>query len=174
MWSKLCNFDPRFTIRYVRMRFLGNIEAKIDSKGRAFLPAVFRKMLSASGEESLVLRKDVFQSCLILYPETVWNEQMDSLRSRLNRWNANHQQIFRQFVSDAEVLPLDANGRILVPRRYLDMAGIEQEVKFIGMGDTIELWRGGERKPFMESEEFGRALESVMGNGRVEQDDPKS
>ena len=49
------------------MRFLGNIEAKTDAKGRAFLPAVFRKMLQASGSESLVLRKDIFQDCLVLY-----------------------------------------------------------------------------------------------------------
>ena len=36
------------------MRFLGNIVAKTDAKGRAFLPAVFRKVLLASGEENLV------------------------------------------------------------------------------------------------------------------------
>ena len=34
------------------MRFLGNIEAKTDAKGRAFLPANFRKILQVSGEES--------------------------------------------------------------------------------------------------------------------------
>ena len=28
------------------MRFLGNIEAKTDAKGRAFLPATFRKVLA--------------------------------------------------------------------------------------------------------------------------------
>ena len=38
------------------MRFLGNIEAKTDAKGRVFLPSVFRKVLQVSGEESLVLR----------------------------------------------------------------------------------------------------------------------
>ena len=59
----LCN---RFLLNKVRMRFLGNIEAKTDAKGRAFLPAVFRKVLQASGEENLVLRKDVFQKCLVL------------------------------------------------------------------------------------------------------------
>lgn len=36
------------------MRFLGNIEAKTDTKGRAFLPASFRKVLTASGEDTLV------------------------------------------------------------------------------------------------------------------------
>jgi len=146
------------------VRFLGNIEAKIDGKGRAFLPSVFRKVLQASGEEQLVLRKDVFQSCLVIYPESVWNEQMDQLRASLNRWNREHQQIFRQFVSDAEVLTLDSGGRMLIPKRYLRLAGIEQAVKFIGVGDTIEVWAIEKtNEPFVEPDEFGRALESLMG-----------
>ena len=84
------------------MRFLGSIEAKTDAKGRVFLPAVFRKVLQASAEENIVLCKDLFQTCLVLYPESVWNEQMDVLRSRLSRWDAGHQQLFRQFVSDVD------------------------------------------------------------------------
>jgi MraZ protein len=145
------------------MRFLGNIEAKMDAKGRAFLPAVFRKMLQAGGEERIVLRKDVFQPCLVLYPESVWNEQMDALRQRLNRWNKQHQQVFRQFVSEVEVVTLDGNGRFLVPKRYLRMADIEQDVKFVGMGDTIEIWsntRADESQ--MAPEDFGKALEELM------------
>lgn len=146
------------------MRFLGNIEAKIDAKGRVFLPATFRKVLQASGEENLVLRKDVFQPCLVLYPESVWNEQMDELRSRLNRWNREHQRIFRQFVSDVEAISLDGNGRFLIPKRYVDMAAISGQVKFIGMGDSIEIWSEGNTvDPFMEPDEFGAALESIMG-----------
>lgn len=147
------------------MRFLGNIEAKIDAKGRVFLPATFRKVLQAGGEGNLVLRKDVFQPCLVLYPESVWNEQMDELRSRLNRWNREHQRIFRQFVSDVEAISLDGNGRFLIPKRYVDMAAISGQVKFIGMGDSIEIWSEGNTvDPFMEPDEFGAALESIMGD----------
>ena len=145
------------------MRFLGNIEAKMDAKGRAFLPAVFRKILQAGSEERLVLRKDVFQPCLVLYPESVWNEQMDALRQRLNRWNKQHQQVFRQFVSEVEVLTLDGNGRFLVPKRYLRMADIEQNVKFVGMGDTIEIWSNAKAEQCqMNPEDFGKAWEELM------------
>ena len=145
------------------MRFLGNIEAKMDAKGRAFLPAVFRKILQAGGEERLVLRKDVFQPCLVLYPESVWNEQMDALRQRLNRWNKQHQQVFRQFVSEVELLTLDGNGRFLVPKRYLRMADIDQDVKFVRMGDTIEIWSCQQAEQHqMNPEEFGEALEELM------------
>jgi MraZ protein len=146
------------------MRFLGNIEAKTDSKGRVFLPAVFRKVLQAASEESLVLRKDVFQPCLVLYPESVWNEQMDTMRRSLNRWNREQQEIYRQFVSDVELVTLDSNGRFLIPKRYLKMADIEQGIKFIGMGDTIEIWSTAKtEKPFMDPDDFGKALEEVMG-----------
>ena len=150
------------------MRFLGNIEAKTDAKGRVFLPATFRKMLQASGDEALVLRKDIFQDCLVLYPESVWNEQMDTLRSKLNRYNAQHQRIFRQFVSEVEMLTLDGNGRFLIPKRYLTRAAIRQEVKFIGMGDTIEIWASEKvEESKMSGDEFGEALEDLMTGGTI-------
>lgn len=147
------------------MRFLGNIEAKADAKGRAFLPATFRKVLQTGGEERLVLRKDVFQTCLVLYPESVWNEQMDSMRQRLNRWNKTQQQVFRQFVSDVELVSLDGNGRFLIPKRFQRMANIEQEIRFIGMGDTIEIWSNSEaEQQKMSVEDFGNALEELMAD----------
>ena len=145
------------------MRFLGNIEAKIDVKGRVFFPALFRKELQKAGEERMVMRKDVFQSCLVLYPESVWNEQLDHLRARLSRWNARSQMVYRQFVADVELVTLDGNGRFLIPKRYVQMADLHQEVKFIGMGDTIERW-GKEQAEgaFMEAEDFQQALEQLM------------
>lgn len=114
------------------IQFLGNIEAKADAKGRVFIPATFRKQLQAASEERLVLRKDVYQDCLVLYPESVWFATQNQLRCRLNKWNAKQQMIFRQFVSDAEVMTPDGNGRILLPKRYLQMAGIQSDVRFIG------------------------------------------
>ena len=146
------------------MRFLGNIEAKTDAKGRAFLPAVFRKVLNASGEESLVLRKDIFEPCLVLYPESVWNERMDTLRRRLSRWNRRDQMIYRQYVTDVEMITLDGNGRFLIPKRYMKMADIDQNIKFVGVDNTIEIWSNDRSEPFMEPEEFSSALEEIMNN----------
>lgn len=163
MWGKMFTFASVIIWRDIRMRFLGTVEAKLDAKGRAFLPSVFRKVLQASGEERLVMRKDVFQQCLVLYPETVWNDQMDELRQRLNRWNKQHQQVFRQFVSEVEVLTLDSNGRFLIPKRYAKMADIEQDVRFVGMGENIEVWSNAKmEESLMQPDEFGAALEELM------------
>jgi MraZ protein len=143
------------------MRFLGNIEAKTDAKGRAFMPAIFRKELQVSCEEKLVMRKDIFQPCLVIYPESIWNGQLDMLRSKLNRWDMKQWQLFRQFVSDVEVLTLDGNGRFLIPKRYISMIGLSQNIKFIGMDDTVEIWNNT-KEPFMQPEEFGKALQKIM------------
>lgn len=145
------------------MRFLGNSEAKTDSKGRVFLPVIFRKQLQSAVEECLIMRKDTYQSCLVLYPEKAWNEQMNELRNKLSQWNPKHQMIFRQFVSDVEIITLDSNGRFLIPKRYLKLANIEQEVRFIGMGNTIEIWsKEVADKPFMKPEEFEKELTNIM------------
>lgn len=145
------------------MQFLGNSEAKTDAKGRVFLPAAFRKQLQAATDGCLIMRKDTYQDCLVLYPESVWNEQMNELRSRLNRWDAKHRMIFRQFVSDVEIVALDSNGRFLIPKRYLKLAGIGQEVRFVGMDDTIEIWaKEKTEQPFMSAEDFGKELGELM------------
>lgn len=151
------------------IQFLGNIEARTDAKGRVFIPATFRKQLQAASEERLVLRKDVHQDCLVLYPESVWFATQNQLRQKLNKWNAKQQMIFRQFVSEAEVVLPDGNGRILLPKRYLQMAGIQSDVRFIGMDDTIEIW-AKERadRPFMDAEAFSETLDALLGGEEEE------
>ena len=145
------------------MRFLGNIEAKTDAKGRAFLPAVFRKVLQASGEDCLMLREDVFQKCLVLYPESVWNERIDLLKTQLKPWKQSHQQMFRQFVSEAEVVTLDGNGRFLISKRLQKIAEIDQDIQFIGMDNTIEIWSPKNLLQTLKpEEEFGIEFENIM------------
>ena len=135
MWWKvgkntyLCN---RFLLIDVRMRFLGNIEAKTDTKGRAFLPSV-------------------------------WNERLDMLKNQLRLWKQTHQQMFRQFVSEAEVVNLDGNGRFLISKRLQKVAEIEQDIQFIGMDDTIEIWAPQNLELTLKSEEdFGKEFEQIM------------
>ena len=71
--------------------------------------------------------------------------------------------MFRQFVSEVELLTLDGNGRFLIPKRYQRMAVIEQDIKFIGMGDTIEIWSNSKKEEQqMTPEDFGQALEELM------------
>lgn len=147
------------------LQFLGNIEAKADSKGRIFVPAIFRKCLQCENESFLVLRKDIFQNCLVLYPGSVWEKEITELRSRLSKWNREQQQLFRQFVLDAERLELDSSGRVLIPKRYLQMVSIETDVRFLGVDNTIEIWaKEVLEKPLVDPDEFSLKLEELMNS----------
>lgn len=149
--------------RMENIRFIGNIEAKVDAKGRIFLPAVFRKVLQQTGSERLVVRQDVYQQCLVVYPEMVWNQRLDELSQTLDRWNKQHQQLLRQYYSDAEETVLDSGGRFMLTRHHLASADIHQDVRFIGMGDTIEVWACEKSdEPFMQPEDFAAAMERAM------------
>ncbi len=145
-------------------RFIGNIEAKMDSKGRVFVPSPFRKILQQTGNERLILRRDVYQPCLVLYAEHTWNNELDNLTSRLSRYNPRHQMILRQFVAEVEVTTLDSNGRILIPRRLLQAAAIEDNVRFLGMDDTIEIWNADKtQEAFMNPEEMMSQMAEILG-----------
>ena len=145
------------------MRFLGNIEAKTDAKGRVFLPSVFRKVLQASGDEQLVMRKDIHQKCLVLYPESVWNKRVDALRATISEWDDEGMMVLRQYMQGAEVTVLDGNGRFLIKSEYLAAAEIDHAVRFIGMTDFIEIWAADKaEKPFMSQSEFSSKLKAIM------------
>lgn len=146
------------------MQFLGNIEAKIDAKSRVFVPAVFRKLLLSASQNVLILRKDIFQDCLVLYPLHVWEEEVAYLRSKLNRWDKEQQHRFRQFVVDAERLEMDANGRVLIPKRYTQMVEIVSEIQFLGVDNTIEVWAKGKLdNSMMSADDFGQEIQRLMG-----------
>jgi len=142
------------------MRFFGTIDAKTDAKGQVIIPAVFRKILQSSEETCLILKKDDFRDCLVLYPESAWNNELEKLRERLSIWNEEQQNIFRQRILDVEMLEIDYNGRVLILKRYLQMAGIVSEIRFVGMFDRIEIWSKAKiEKTKIDAESFKRGLE---------------
>lgn len=144
------------------MRFTGNIDAKTDQKGRVFLPAVFRRILNQQAE-GLVLRRDVFQKCLVLYPLSVWDELVDSITQHTSPFDRKGRENLRRFVADSESISMDSDGRILIPKRYLQNAGIEQEVRFIGMDNTIEIWnRQAAEALLSDTDGFAEDMEKMM------------
>ena len=144
------------------MRFSGNIVAKLDAKGRVALPSLFRKTLQ-EGEIDFMLRRDIYQPCLVVYPLASWESEVESLRQRINRWNREEAMVFRQFLADAEPITLDAAGRLLLSKKWLKMAEIERDVRFIGADDRIEIWNHETAaQSFLPNPQFGDTLERIM------------
>lgn len=144
------------------MHFTGTIAAKIDTKGRVFLPSEFRKQI-ADSDSLLVLKRDIYQPCLVIYPQSVWNTEVEELLKHLNRWNKRDAMIFRQFMADAEQATLDSNGRLLVSKRFMQICSIDHSVEFVGVDDRIELWSVEQREAyFLSPEELATSMENLV------------
>ena len=149
------------------MSFIGQFPVRLDAKNRAFMPAGFRRILQQSDSQTLVVRKDYFENCLVVYPASQWQEEIAKVRAKLNRFDGNQQMVYRKLVSEAQELQLDSNGRILLPQALLDKAGIKQDALFVGMEQTIEIWApeiaaGAGKQPFMSDGEFADSLKKFM------------
>ena len=133
----------------------------MDAKGRVFVPANFRHLLD--DQRVFVLRKSLFNNCLVLYPEATWHDFIQVLRNRLSRWKREEEQIFRQFVAEAERIELEDNGRMLIPKRYLSAMGFDKDVRFVGCDSTIEIWPVGKlEETFVDTEKLAEKIERRM------------
>ena len=78
---------------------------------------------------------------MILFPEHVWTKKVEDFKSKLDEWNPQDQLLLMQFVSDAEWLDIDSQGRVLISKKNLQTIGIENsEVLFVGMIDRFAVW----------------------------------
>lgn len=151
--------------------FIGEYTCKLDSKGRVIFPAAFKKQLSGSNTERFVVKKDIFESCLILYPNDEWERQVRIVRKKTNPYKKEHSMFLRRFFKGVAELILDASNRILIPKRLLDEVGAEKELIMAGQFGRIEIWpREKYEQIELGDEEFAGMAEDIM-EGLVDESD---
>jgi len=144
--------------------FIGDYPCKIDDKGRIILPAAFKKQMPSDAEDRFVVRKDVFENCLILYSAEDWNNQLEKIRKRLNPYNREHNMFLRNFFKGTAELSLDNNNRFLVPKRLMELIGASRDVVLAGQDGRIEIWAAeAYEKIGMPAEDFADLAEKLLG-----------
>ncbi|GAB4300197.1 MAG: division/cell wall cluster transcriptional repressor MraZ [Marinilabiliales bacterium] len=144
--------------------FIGDYPCKVDVKGRITLPSAFKKQMDSSVDGRFVIKKDIYEQCLVLYPMDEWQRQIQLLRSRLNPFNKTHNRFLREFSKGMIEAALDSNNRLLIPKRLLDAAGIDREVVLAGQDDKIEIWDVDKYEQIRSDEnEFAKLAEEIMG-----------
>ena len=147
------------------LSFIGDYTCKPDSKGRVVVPAVFRKEMQAAGEVSFVMRRNIFDECIDVYPKDEWLKLIAGLREKLSQFNREQVRFFREFFRGAQEVELDGNGRILIPRKMLDGIGMEKdEIVMVGQDSKIEIWdKINYEESAMDTEDFVNLTTRVFG-----------
>jgi MraZ protein len=107
----------------------------LDVKGRITVPARWRDQLMESVNGQLVIAKNP-DGCLSLYPLPVW----EKWEAHLLALEAEHEAWRRVYVGSATDIEIDSASRVLVPPELRSWAGLERDVKFMGVGSNFELW----------------------------------
>ncbi len=129
----------------MRGKFYGNKTVTIDSGGRVKLPARFLKIFEKDfyGEEIVLAhRKTGDLSFLVILPEKKWIEILENINTLTDKSPVEIEMIRRVLNRNSDFVTMDKQGRIVVPKRLAEMAGIKSgnDAYLIGNGNFIELW----------------------------------
>ena len=114
--------------------FMGEYNHSRDAKGRLIIPSKFRDTL---GDEFVVTKG--LEGCLFVFEKYDFETFMDKLNEKSDL-EAKVRKIKRFFISGAQEMEPDKQGRMLVPPVLREYAGLEKEVVFAGVGGHIEIW----------------------------------
>ncbi len=119
----------------------GRFDHAIDEKGRVSIPARFREILQRENHDRLYITNFPYENerCLALYPPSQWDTLNANLRSK-PRFDPRVQAFETFFIGGAHEVPVDRQGRILIPTNLRDFAKLDREVTFSAMQDHFQLW----------------------------------
>ena len=128
--------------------FFGEFEHSIDDKGRLTIPARFRDDL----EGGVVVTRGL-DGCLWAYPRYEWEKLAEKIAT-MPSTNAAARGFARFMFSSAFDSIPDRQGRVLIPQKLRDYAGITNETAVIGVMNRVEIWN-----PAKWSETFSKVEE---------------
>ena len=119
--------------------FLSSYENKIDKKGRVSVPATFRSHLSSMGYNGFISYPSFNHSAL----EACSQDRIEKLSNAidsLNPFEEKRDYFATSVLSESENLQFDTEGRVSLSKKLLSHAKIKNDVLFVGLGKTFQIW----------------------------------
>ena len=143
----------------------GSYSARIDDKGRLKIPNAFKALVEDQHGASSLYVTSVTGESVRVYPMSVWI----AVEQRLSRMPTTHParvKFLDRVNYYGQVSEFDAQGRVLIPGRLRDAAGMNGEVDVLGQVEYLEVWNHDrflaklQREPFNDDDarslaEFG-------------------
>jgi MraZ protein len=139
----------------------GCYSARIDDRGRLKIPNAFRALVEEQHAASGLYVTSLSGDSVRIYPMPVWL----GVEQRLARMPSTHParlKFLDRVNYFGQISEFDAQGRVVVPPRLRDAAGMVGEVDVLGQVDYLEVWNHErfvaklQREPF--SDDDARAL----------------
>lgn len=137
------------------MLFLGEYRVTFTGKGRIVIP---KKIREAIGKTHTFTLTKGFDRCLSGFRNDEWEKETLKLMSG-SALEMQRSEMKRHLFSSANVVEIDDQGRVVIPKNLLDYAGLNREdVTLIGVGTYFEVWNT------QEWIEYSRKIEKNIKN----------
>ena len=122
--------------------FLSSFVNKIDKKGRVSVPATFRSHLNSLGYNGFIS----YPSFNHLALEACSQDRIEKLSNTidsLNPFEEKRDYFATSVLSESENLQFDTEGRVSISQKLLRHSRIKNNVLFVGLGKTFQIWEPG-------------------------------
>ena len=119
--------------------FLSSYENKLDKKGRVSVPATFRSHLTSMGYNGFISYPSFNHTAL----EACSQDRIEKLSSTidsLNPFEEKRDYFATSVLSESVNLQFDTEGRVSFTEKLLDHAKIKNNILFVGLGKTFQVW----------------------------------
>jgi MraZ protein len=119
--------------------FLSTFVNKVDRKGRVSVPATFRSTLATHRHPNQVVLMPSFK-----YPaiDGTGSDHLTEMMEGLNTLDqySDRRDDLALIFADSTPLMIDGEGRIVLPGELKEHAYIGDEITFVGLGTTFQMW----------------------------------
>ena len=119
--------------------FLSSYENKLDKKGRVSVPATFRSHLNSMGYNGFISYPSFNHSAL----EACSQDRIEKLSNTidsLNPFEEKRDYFATSILSESVNLQFDTEGRVSLTEKLLQHANIKNNILFVGLGKTFQIW----------------------------------
>jgi len=120
--------------------FRGSSFHTIDAKGRIIIPARFREIIRADGEDGAMISR--MDNCLVVYPHKEW-QKLETKIVSMAETSETMRRFRRVFIGGAFECTCDKQDRVLIPLSLRQYAGLDKEIVLVGVLDHFEIWSKG-------------------------------
>lgn len=109
----------------------------LDEKNRVSIPAPFRKGIP---DNVLVLTRGMFENCIWAYTSRKWEQIASTIKNDRSMSPKKTDMVNHRLLFSTYEVELDQYGRITIPQKLKDFAGLDKDMVITSDGERIELW----------------------------------
>lgn len=118
---------------------IGEYNCRLDEKGRLTLPSRLRAQFPESAGNQLVVNRG-FEKCLVLYTKEDWLKETAKLGDVDDFMSPEIRRFKRIFTNGANLVQIDNAQRVLIPKKLLEYADLQDDVILNASGSKVEIW----------------------------------